>query len=69
VDTKRQKLIGRYCPLAERRFFSPKYTVPKYRSRDYASLDAANEAEFDRCVKYSLGEFDHRKRSEFSAVC
>jgi hypothetical protein len=39
--------------------------VPKYRSQDYTSLDAVNEAELDRFVKYSIGEFDHRNEASF----
>jgi hypothetical protein len=65
MDRKLRKQAGKDCPLAERRFFSPKYTVPQYRSHDYASLDAVNQTEFDRCVRYSLGEFDHRNEAAF----
>jgi hypothetical protein len=65
MDRKLRKQPAKDCPLAERKFFSPKYTVPKYRSHDYASLDAVNQTEFDRCVRSSLGEFDHRNEAAF----
>jgi hypothetical protein len=62
MDAKSRKLTSRFCHRRTKLF---QIQTAEYREPDYVSLDASNEMAFDRCVKYSLGAFDHRNEASF----
>jgi hypothetical protein len=65
MDRKLRKSVAKSCPLAEKAFSGRRYLLPPYRQADYVDLDTNNHMELDRCLRYSLGEFDHRNEAAF----